>query len=53
MGYVVQGGFGGEVEIWVGGDGSYVAPIFSGNFCSIVNWMKNAINKILPKNLQI
>lgn len=52
-GYVIQGGVGGNIYIWVGGDGSYIHPIFSGNIYEIGSWMKSLLNSILPANLQI
>ena len=52
-GYVIQGGIGAGADVWTAGDGSYAQPIFSGNIYSIPSWMKNILNKILPKNLKV
>ena len=57
-GYVFQGAilgadFNCDVSIWAGGDGSYVQPIFSGNIYEISDWVKSAINSILPDDLKI
>lgn len=52
-GYVIQGGIGGNIDIWVGGDGSYSNRILSGNIYEMGSWMKSLLNKILPADLQI
>jgi len=53
QGFVIQGGIGADVDVSIGGDGSYSTPIFTGNIYTVGGWMKNLLNQILPEKLRI